>query len=127
MKYVDFQQFWSLWGNPNYSQFLMDPVIGLNELMNAAKEGKMKAILDPTSPYQMDQFVAMFEKQMSHTAHGKLVLQIKDTPLNKKQVAVGGPSNLEKEKVAEEDGAEEKKDDTEKENDEDINGDDVGQ
>ena len=55
----------------------MDPVRRLKELMTAVKDGKMKAILDDASPYRMDDFQAMFEKQMSHTAHGKLVLQIK--------------------------------------------------
>ena len=55
----------------------MDPVRRLKELMTAVRDGKMKAILDDASPYQMDDFQAMFEKQMSHTAHGKLVLQIK--------------------------------------------------
>ena len=63
----------------------MDPTGGLRELMDAVKDGKMKAILDPSSPYQMDQFGAMFEKQMSHTAHGKLVLQIKEATMKNGQ------------------------------------------
>merc|ERR1712061_793372 len=84
----------------------MDPVIGLKELMNAAKDGKMKAILDPTSPYEMEQFVEMFEKQMSHTAHGKLVMRIKDVSLQKKEDLVDSVSTEKQSQIVEQDAKE---------------------
>ena len=63
--------------------------------MDAVKNGKMKAILDPSSPYQMEQFAEMFEKQMSHTSHGKLVMQIKEIQREPNMKAIDNAGNAE--------------------------------
>merc|ERR1712154_367795 len=72
------RKFWSVFNYPNYVHFLMDSQKGLAEILQAVEECKMKASLDSTSPYKLEDFQAMFAKQMSHTAHGKLVLQFKE-------------------------------------------------
>merc|ERR1719216_335309 len=72
------RKFWSWFGdNPAYSQFLMDPKDGLDVLIKAVVDGKLKCVLDETSPFGFDNFQKMFEKQMSHTAHGKLVIEFR--------------------------------------------------
>eukprot|EP01084_Bolivina_argentea_P031123 57616_1 len=89
------RKFWSIWGNPYYVNFLMNPVGGLQELIKVVENGKMKVILDDTSPYKLENFLLMFEKQMSHTAHGKLVLEFKtyDPKIEKEQDDVKDPND----------------------------------
>eukprot|EP01083_Nonionella_stella_P077691 212273_1 len=71
------RKFWSLWKNPNYSNFLMNPTDGLGDILTGMQQGKLKPVLDDASPWKLENFMEMFEKQMSHQAHGKLVLQFK--------------------------------------------------
>ena len=41
-------------------------------------EGKVKPLVDENSPYQLEDYLSCFEKCVSRTAHGKLLLQMSE-------------------------------------------------
>lgn len=70
----------SLLGYPSYSFFLLKGTHGLSWLLDRMADGEFEPVIDTVySAPTMENFAAMLEKQMSGTAHGKLVMKIRSS------------------------------------------------
>merc|ERR1712083_202496 len=64
--------------------------MNIEDCVQLIVDGKVKPLVDEDSPYPLDEYLTCFEKCLTRTAHGKLLLQItEEEERNERGIDVG--------------------------------------
>jgi len=72
------RKFWGAVGHQKYDFVMADSSRNLKDITALIDGGKVRAVLDPSSPFRLEEYLKVFEKCAVHSARGKLVLHIAD-------------------------------------------------
>eukprot|EP01084_Bolivina_argentea_P245352 410802_1 len=80
------RKFWGSAGYQTYELHLADSSKNLGDITALIESKKLRAVLDPESPFKFEEYQQMIDKCMSHKARGKLVIHVSDNGVDEKDI-----------------------------------------